>query len=98
MNRWLLPPVLFVPKVTAVVFDPLHTVWFAGSLTCADGLTVIVNVSAGPVQPTLLFVNVGVTVIVAVTGEVPLLTAAKAAIFPLPDAGSPMPGVLFVHA
>ena len=91
------PPVLFVLKLTAVIFVPLHTVWSAGSLTCATGLTVNVNVSAVPVQLTPLFVKVGVTVIVAVTGDVPALTAANAVIFPLPDAGSPMPGVLFTQ-
>ena len=40
----VVPPVRFVPKVTAVVGAPLHTSWSAGSLTCAVGLTVIVNV------------------------------------------------------
>jgi len=91
------PPVLFVAKLTAAVFDPLHTVWSAGSFTCAVGLTVIVKFSAGPKQLTVPLVNVGVMVIVAVTGEVPPLTAAKAGIFPEPLAASPTPGVLFTQ-
>ena len=60
-------------------------------------MTVIVKLSGGPVQPVRLYVNVGVTVTVAVTGDVPLFIAVKAAIFPLPLPASPMPGVLFVQ-
>ena len=57
----------------------------------------MVKVFVGPAQPTRLFVKVGVTIIVAITGVVPAFTAANAAMFPTPDAGSPMPGTLFVH-
>ncbi len=46
------------------------------------------SVDAGPV---------GVTVIVAVTGVLPLLTAINDGILPLPLAASPMDGVLLVH-
>jgi hypothetical protein len=35
---------------------------------------------------------------VAVTGDVPVLTAVKAPMFPLPLASNPMLMVLFVHA
>ena len=76
----------------------LHTTWSEGSFTWPVGFTVIVNVSGLPGQDTVPFVNVGVTVIVAITGAVPELVAVKDAIFPLPDAGSPMPGAEFVHA
>jgi len=78
------PPVLLVLKLTAVVFDPLQTTWFAGSFTCAEGFTVMVNDSAGPVQFTPPFVKVGVMVMVAVTGDVPGLVATNALIFPEP--------------
>lgn len=37
------PPVLEVVKFTAAVAAPLHLVWSAGSFTCPDGLTVMVN-------------------------------------------------------
>jgi hypothetical protein len=46
------------------------------------GLTVIVNVWAVPVQLTPPFVNVGVTVIVALIGAVPALVAVKAGRLP----------------
>ena len=46
---------------------------------------------------TELFVNVGVTVTIARTGEFPVFTAVNETIFPVPDAGSPMPGFEFVH-
>ena len=39
----------------------------------------------------------GVTVIVAVTGVVPLLTAVNGAIGPVPDPLSPIDGVLLTH-
>ena len=56
------------------------------------------NVFAGPAQPTDRFVKVGVTTMVATTGAVPVLTAAKAAILPDPAAARPMPGAELVHA
>jgi len=49
-------------------------------LTVAVGLTVTVNVDGVPVHP----FAVGVTVIVAVIGDVPILLAVYAAIFPVP--------------
>jgi len=58
---------------------------------------VIVKVWAVPAHPTLLFVNVGVTVIVAITGELPTLVAVNEAIFPEPLAPSPIEGVLLVQ-
>jgi hypothetical protein len=59
---------------------------------------VIVNVFAVPVQLTPPLVNVGVTVIVATTGDVPAFVALKAAIDdPEPLAARPIEGVLLVH-
>ena len=52
---------------------------------------------AGPVQLTPPFSNVGVTVIVAITGLVPVLIAVKAGIFPLPDAANPIEVKSFVQ-
>ena len=34
---------------------------------------------------------------VAITGEVPVLTAVNEAMFPVPEAESPIPGVVLVH-
>ena len=60
-------------------------------------MTVIVKLVVGPVQGTPPLVKVGVTVIVAVTGAVPLFTAVNAAILPDPLANNPMEGVLFTQ-
>ena len=51
----------------------------------------MVNICGNPVQP----LAEGVTVIVAVTGVLPGLTAVKAGIFPLPLAAKPIDGLLF---
>ena len=58
----------------------------------------MVKVFVGPVQPTEPLVKVGVTTMVAITGEVPVLTAVNDAMVPVPRAKSPIPGVVFVHA
>jgi hypothetical protein len=62
------------------------------------GFTVIVKFSAGPVHETELFVKVGVTDTMASTGEFPIFIALNDAIFPVPFAASPMPGLELVHA
>ena len=93
-----MPPVLVVPKITDVVEALLQTTWLAGWITSPFGLTVIVKVLVGPVQGTPPFVNVGVTTMVATTGEVPVLTAVNEAMFPVPNAKSPIDGVSFVQA
>ena len=67
------------------------------ALTVGDGFTVMVKVIAVPVQVTPLLVKLGVTVIVAVTGAVPVLVAVKEGILPTPDAASPIDGLLFVQ-
>ena len=91
-----MPPVFSVVNSTDVV-SVWHIIWSWGSFTCAVGFTVIVNVSVGPSQLTPALVYVGVTTIVAVTGEVPLLTAVKEAMSPLPVAAKPILGVSFSH-
>ena len=89
---------MVVPKVTVAVDVALQTTWLAGWFTCPVGFTVMVKVFVGPAQPTEPLVKVGVTTIVATTGEVPVFTAVNEAMFPVPDARSPIPGVSFVHA
>src|SRR6185503_14982675 len=59
------------------------------------GFTVIVNVTGKPPQPVPLLA--GVTVMVAITGFVPVLTAVKGVISPDPLAGSPIAGVSLVQ-
>ena len=92
------PPEFSVLNTIAAVSSALHNIWLLISSIWPVGFTVIVNVSAGPVQLTPFSVNVGVTVIVATTGEVPSLTPAKEAIFPVPISPKPMDGVSFAHA
>ena len=57
----------------------------------------IVNVLDDPLQLIPELVNVGVTVMVATTGEVVVLVAVNDAILPLPADESPMLVVLLVH-
>lgn len=57
----------------------------------------IVNVLDVPKQLTPALVKVGVTVMVAVTGELLALVATKEAIFPDPVAASPIEGELFTQ-
>jgi len=83
-------------KLTAVVLAPLQIVWLAGTFTVGVGLTVIVNDFVGPLH-VVPPVNTGVTVMVATTGLIPALVAAKAAIVPVPLAARPIDGVSLVQ-
>ena len=56
---------------------PLQNTTGAGWLTWADGLTVTINVLAGPVQVTPALVKDGVTTMVELIGIVPPLTAVN---------------------
>ena len=84
------PPVLPEVKVTSVVCPLLQSTWFAGWLTCADGFTVNVMFSVGPSQVTDPLAKCGVTVMVATTGALPVLTAENEGMFPVPLAKRPM--------
>lgn len=80
-------------KRAAFVVLPLQSTWLATAATVGVGLTVMVNVLDVPVQP---FAD-GVTVIVATTGVVPVFTAVKLAISPLPEAAKPIEVLSFVQ-
>ena len=80
-------------KFTAAVLAPAQSVWFATGATTGVGFTVMVNVVGVPAQP----LAVGVTVIVAVTGELVVFVAVKAAILPVPLAARPIDVLLFVQ-
>ena len=69
----------------------------ATALTVAVGFTVIVNVIDVPTQLTPPLVNVGVTVMVAVTGELLVLLAVNVGMFPLPLAARPIDAVLLIQ-
>ena len=79
------------------MFEPLQTTWSAGSFTCPDGLTVMVNVLDGPVQEPPSLIKVGITTMEATMGDNPLLMAINGGMSPEPLAESPIPGVLFVQ-
>ena len=57
----------------------------------------MVNVLAVPAQLTPPLVNIGLTVMVAVTADDVALVAMKEAMFPLPLAANPIDGVLFTQ-
>jgi hypothetical protein len=86
-------PATLLPKVTAAVADPLHTVWLATALTVAVGFTVIVNEVDPPPQALALVV----TVIVPDIGVLPALVAVKLGILPVPLAARPIAVLEFVH-
>ena len=66
-------------------------------MTSAEGLTVMVKLLDDPLQLIPELVNVGVTVMVATTGEVVVLSATNGPILPLPFDARPMLVVLLVH-
>ena len=76
---------------------PLQYTWLATAFTVPAGFTMIVKVLLVPTQLTPPFTNVGVTVIVAVTGAVPVLVAVNDGIFPAPLAANPMDGALLTQ-
>jgi hypothetical protein len=65
--------------------------------TVGVGFTVMVNAEEVPPQLFTPLEKVGVTVMVAVTGETPLFTAVNEGIFPVPLAGSPIDEAELVH-
>ena len=72
--------------------------WHTGELVVKFGVggvgfTVMVNVMGVPGQPA----DVGVTVMVLVTGVLPAFVAVKAPMFPLPEAAKPMEVLLLVQ-
>ena len=83
--------------VVAATEDPAHITLLAMAFTVAVGLTVIVNDLGVPTQLVPPFVNVAITVIVAITGAVPLFVAVKAAMFNVPLAPRPIDVVLFTQ-
>lgn len=86
-------PLTELLKFTAEVAARLHNTWFDGAATIGVGLTLIVKLCALPEHP----LAEAVTVMVAVTATLELLTAIKGAILPVPDAAKPMPELLLVQ-
>ena len=86
----VVPPVLTVEKVTPELTECAQAIRFSMVLTCAVGLTVMVKLSSAPEQLMPLLVKVGVTTMVDIIGDVPLLIAAKPSIFPVPLSARPV--------
>jgi hypothetical protein len=93
----MVPPVVEELNEMALVVTPLHIATLLTGLAVAVGLTVIVKALAGPTQLRPPAANVGVTVIVAVAGAVPLFKAVKATMLPVPVAAKPIDGLLLVQ-
>ena len=70
-----------------------HNVWFGTGLTVGAGLMAMLNVWAGPGQTPME----GVTVIVAVWAAAVGVCPEKDMLEPLPEAGNPILGLLFVQ-
>jgi len=79
--------------LTAADDVPLHNVWLGITVTAELGFTVIVKVSAVPVQSPV----VGITVTTPADAVVPPLVAVNDAIFPVPLSGSPIVAFEFVQ-
>lgn len=79
-------PAVGLVNVAAGMTMAGQTVISAGTSTVGVGFTVIIYVDAGPVQP----FAVGVTVMVAVIGLLPVLEAVNPAILPVPLPARPM--------
>lgn len=94
----VIPTVLVLVKPMAAVEAPWQTTWLAGCSTCPVGLTVMVKLLVPPEHETPPLVKVGVTAIVATTGDVPVLMAVNSGMFPVPVAVSPMVGSLLVQS
>ena len=94
----MVPTVLVVANGIATVVLALQYTTFVGWVTCPVGLTVNVNVFATPAQLTLPLVKVGVTVMVAITGAVPVLVAVNEGIDPIPPADKPILGAELFQA
>ena len=93
----VVPSVFSVVNDISVVSSVLHNIWLSIESTWPEGVTVIVNVCDGPSQLTSAFVNIGVTIIVATTGIVPVLIPLNEDIFPVPEASKPILSVSFVQ-
>lgn len=80
-------------KTVPVVVNPLHITTSDGTLTVGVGFTVIVYVELVPRQ----LLAVGVTIIVADIGLVPVLVAVNDAMLPDPLAAKPIALLEFVQ-
>jgi len=93
----VVPPEFEVAKLIAGVLVALQTKRSDGWVISPVGFTVIVKLIGEPVQDVPPFAKVGVTIIVAIFGDVVVFVAVKTPILPEPLAAKPILGVLFVQ-
>jgi len=93
VQAYVAPAVGLVNEVAGTT-NPLHITTSAGTTTVGVGFTVMVNDDAVPGQ----LLAVGVTVMVAVMGLVPVFVAVKEAISPAPETARPIAGFELVQA
>ena len=93
VHEYVAPVVVLEKSVPGMVFIG-HTVMSPGTATMGEGLTVMMYVEATPVHE----LAVGVTLMVAVIGLLPVSVAVKSAILPVPLAVRPMAGFELVQA
>lgn len=89
-------PVKFEEKLIAALGLPEQTVWLPNGFITGVGNTTISKVSGAPQQVLPAEVKLGVTVTVAVIGEVVVLVALNESA-PVPDADRPIAVLLFVQ-
>ncbi len=87
-------PAAALLKLTKADVEPEHIISLEGeNVTPGDGFIVMVNVFGDPGHPSKL----GITVMVATIGLVPLLTVVNAGIAPTPVAPNPILGLLLLQ-
>ena len=84
-------------NVIIAVVAPVQYALLLTGVTVGIGFTVMVKVLEGPVQVTPALVKLGVTTMVATTGNAVALIAVKLAILPMPLAANPIEGLELVQ-
>ena len=84
-------------NVIIAVVAPVQYALLLTGVTVGIGFTVMVKVLEGPVQVTPALVKLGVTTMVATTGNAVALIAVKLAILPVPLAANPIEGLELVQ-
>ena len=86
-------PLTVLTKLTGEIASPLQTVWLPTELRTGVGLTLIVNITAAPLQP----FAIGVTEMIARIGDEVLFIPVNDGMFPVPLAARPIEGLSFVQ-
>ena len=93
----MLPPEFKVVRFIVACVPLQNTCGIVG-FTWPVGFIIISNVIGAPLQFNPPLLKVGITIIVATWGTVPVLIAVNGRIFPVPSAANPIVVLLFVQA